>query len=571
MTKYRRAAALLMATCLFLLCPPVTAFAIENVILPDIGTDVAPAYGTVSSGEELLSWLETNKYIGGTVKLTDDVTLEGNYKLLLVPECERHIYIDTDIYTITVKGEVNFGSSDMLITFYGQGGEKGLLHVAPGGSLSLIGATVEAAEGRQALFQEEGAALILDKCKVTGAVHYAETPIVLYECSRTVVAEPWQSAADVLPTAISCRVNRRGNEDMEEIPVTWNLAGYEELQEARHRFTCTGSFQGAASLYPPVCTVAYNDYPLTFTRVDAMLSCSVYFFKGEYITLLDQGSERAVLEYSFDMENWNFHEDSAFLDNDGMFEFYIPQEEWDVQMDPYVYIRLCQNDNGMQHYSNVLRYEAADLSRVLDVGGTRGGGTGIITVPRPPLEPEDDTDPVPEPDIDTDPAPEPDVDSEITPDTEPDTDTEPDREPAVTGEPDTAVITQPDNMDVAGQNAVPAAKPDTAVIPGQDITVPLEPDTQITLELDAEAMPVDLKPMELEKDSAVVSEPVAAVALFTDMGQLLYLQPQKEGIPAAPIAAGCATVAVCMAAAGLYLHPQVLQRAFKALKRLFRG
>ncbi len=89
--------------------------------------------------------------------------------------------------------------------------------------------------------------------------------------------EKGQRAEDVLPKEIKCTVNRQGrNIYGEPMAVHWNLKGTESSRDLRQRFQVPGVFTNGASQETPVCTVAYNDYPLTFMNVTASESRGFY-------------------------------------------------------------------------------------------------------------------------------------------------------------------------------------------------------------------------------------------------------------------------------------------------------
>lgn len=276
-----------------------------------------------------------------------------------------------------------FSRTSQILSVYFCGAPEGneIFHVAAGGMLTLSGLTVTsevdakvlAQEEKYVLRQEEGAGLIVDNCSVSGNIRYAKTPFVMYKSSLTVIAENGQEASGVLPSVITGQVNRQGQVFYrEEKPVSWDLAGTEKLQQERRRFTIKGTFQGAAATELPECTVVYNDFPLTFTKVEASVSQSVYSFRGNY-TKPDELPIMLSREYSFDNKNWMVYEVVESVSDAGRgFFIGLTTQEWDISVHPYVYIRLRGEHDGTESYSNVLRYAAHDLSRTEDLGGQQG-------------------------------------------------------------------------------------------------------------------------------------------------------------------------------------------------------
>ncbi|MDE7132398.1 MAG: hypothetical protein K2O65_11455, partial [Lachnospiraceae bacterium] len=207
----------------------------------------------VSTGPALIEWLETHKDIGGTVKLTDHIVLDVDYCFCPNGINRPTVFVDTDQYTITVTGEIELMSDNHLI-FSGQPDGKSIFYVAPKGALSMMGVAVES--GQCALWQEEGAGLVMEDCHISGNIHYADTPYVMYQNPVYVVVEKEHTVNDVLPTEISCTVNRQGQlSHNEPVPLSWNFDGTEEQQAERRRLQLQGFFVQAASAKPALCTV----------------------------------------------------------------------------------------------------------------------------------------------------------------------------------------------------------------------------------------------------------------------------------------------------------------------------
>lgn len=339
---------------------------------------------SVSTGAALTEWLEAHRNTGGTVKLSDHVILDGEYIFCPDGMNRPDIIVDTGQYTITVTGEIEF-LSDYHLTFSGQPDGNCIFYVAEKAMLSMTGITVES--GQYTFWQEEGAGLVIDGCRITGAVHYAELPFVIDWESVCIVVEKEQTLSDVLPEAINCSVNRQGEVSHNEpVPVSWDLAECETQQEQRKRMRLQGSFVQAASAGEAVCTVAYNDYPLTFTEVRASVNGSLYMFQGLYTKPEEFLPITVISEYSFDGENWLADEEKFVTDKNASFHIVFPLEQCDTEERPNIYIRLHWDDNGTGYFSNVLCYAADNLACAEDIGGNRGGGTSIINPPEPPQQ-----------------------------------------------------------------------------------------------------------------------------------------------------------------------------------------
>lgn len=339
---------------------------------------------SVSSGSALIAWLESHKNTGGRVKLADHVVLEEDYGYYPSAPHMSAVTVDTGSYSITVTGAVEL-MSDNHLTFSGQPDGKGIFYVAPKGMLSMQGITVESKTG--ALWQEEGAGLVVSGCHTTGSIHYAETPFVIEPDPVCVVVEKGQTVHDVLPEVLRCRVNLQGEVNSDDsVPLVWNLEGTEKQQEERLRFQAQGSFSGAASVETVRCTVVYNDYPLTFEEVYASIYGDSYIFKGCYTKPEEKSPYTLLSEYSFDAENWLVSEETMV---DGTYaDFVIVADDGQSgrAAHPYIYIRLQCNNSGTKYFSNVLCYAADNLDIMEDIGGSRGGGTSITNPPDEPQE-----------------------------------------------------------------------------------------------------------------------------------------------------------------------------------------
>lgn len=351
-----------------------------------------PAPDLVSTGSALIDWLESHKNTGGTVRLSDHVSLDGDYTFCPDGINMPAVVVDTGQYTITVAGEIEF-LSDQHLFFAGQPDGKGIFYVKEQGVLSMTGVTVES--GQCALWQEEGAGLVVDDCCISGNIHYADIPFVMNHSysSVCVVLGKGQTLGDMLPASIDCEINRQGQVSYEPAAVAWNLEGTKEQQERRCRFQLQGSFVQASCVEPPLCTVVYNDYPLTFTEVRASMTDSMYLFVGWYTKQENVMPVTLVSEYSFDAADWFTDEVKPISDSENFFMIAFPVEQCSAEAHSDIYIRLRCESNGTEYLSNVLRYAANNLDDAEDIGGSRGGGTSITNPPDNPQKDIGDTAP----------------------------------------------------------------------------------------------------------------------------------------------------------------------------------
>ncbi len=348
---------------------------------------------TVSTADEFKEWLESHKNNGGRVKLTNNIVLKEFYYFTPNGGNRPDIVVDTDTYTITAAGYIAFLSDGHLI-FQGKARDKGIFHVVKGGILTLDGVFVKSeSEGtspQYALWQEEGAGLVLEntytKTSVTGNIHYADAPLVTEESSVCVVVEKGQSAESLLPTEIKCTVNHQGQIWYNKLtPVSWDLAGTEKHQQNRQRFQVKGFSSQVLYYVAPKCTVVYNDYPLTFTEVDAFIRANAYYFQGKYTKPKGELPITVAAEYSFDGKNWIRDEVKTVSSDSTGFSVSFPCDEWDTDQNPSVYIRLQGEKDDKRYFSNVLRYKANSMNEAEDLGDSG-------SVVNPPDKPEPDSD-----------------------------------------------------------------------------------------------------------------------------------------------------------------------------------
>lgn len=578
---------------------------------------------TVSTGEELMEWLSGHKDTGGAVKLAGDISL-GDFYYARDRGAEP-VTIDTGTCSITANGYVYLQATSPL-TIRGVGGEQGVLRSSGGGSLLHLNGLVLEAENGFAIFQEEGAGFITENTSVSGDAHYAKQPFVCeWKPALTVVERGKTLDAGMLPATLSARVNRQGQvtQFYEEVPVMWDAAGHEEDQELRLRFTVPGVFEDMASQDAPVCTVVYDDFPLTFLAVNVEKMAGnygdSYRLSGTFSTPADRLPITVAQEYSFDGENWTLYDETTAVSPSSGFSISLFVGKEELERVPEFYIRLRWNDDKTVYYSNVLRFAADSFEANEEPGGNRGGGTDIVNPPEPP-EPDPEPETTPPESSKPETAPPPEL-SDPTP-SQPGnngTDHESNGEGAVSppessggshsGGPSQVVTQKPDLQGGSSENetepmfpvpespsgpwpvSVPALSNETVVssaVVGQETTSPsAEADTQPSR---APSAPVSEPPESPEHRKAVKDEtpedtiPVpspetpsasdgAAAPSSGDRAEVLEEPEAEPGVPepdVLPIVAGLATVAVSIGGAALYLHPKVWKRLLNKLRNRIR-
>lgn len=582
---------------------PVTATPSEAVEF------VLPEPDTATTAEELLEWLQEHENSEGTLMLTADIFLDD---LLYIKNSTKKITIDTGEFSIVAMGEVEL--AHFGLTVRGLGGEKGVFRAAEGGRLSLSHLTMEAEEGF-AVYQEEGAGLVITQCALEeSAVHYAETPFVWAWSFSLAVVGPGQTAADVLPeTAEAAGVNRLGKMSREKVPVVWELAGHESSEEQRLRFNAVGSTPGFAHDSAPVCTVVYDDFPLTFLNVKAKKReggwGESYLFIGTFSIPEDRLPITITQDYSLDGENWTVCEEKEIEDPDGTFGISFSVGTTEMQRFPDLFIRLSWDDGGTVYYSNVLRFARDNLEESEDHGGNRGGGTDIVN---PPESPEPELPPITS---EPEPAPPPITSEPETvppPVTLPPAPSQPehggtDHETGGNGDRGDAPSGNSDSLrgDMQEPSHGMEPKPGPSINstdngPGQLLPVPELAPGPVS---EPSLSPISQPALSGETDSstgassAPAPEPlesqgrVPAAADGTPDGTLPVKQPEAsavagsvtvpptsaksgnispQGPGALPIAVGLAAITASIGGAALYLHPKAWKKLLARLRNLIR-
>lgn len=493
---------------------------------------------TASTAEELLEWLSDHEDSGGTVWLSDDISLcDVSYVHGLRKPA---ITINTGEFSITTDGSVELLAGSPF-TICGIGGENGVLRVSEGSTAYILGLALESEEG-YAAFQEEESGFMTENSSVVGDIHYADRPFIWeWETGRTVVGLGETFDAGWLPDVILARVNHLGRttDEYEAVPVTWDLSGHEEDQMLRRRFTVSGEFENMASLAAPECTVIYDDFPLTFLEVNVYKIegryGDSYRFTGEFSVPENRLPITIAQEYSFDGENWFLDQESmdTIVKNTFSISPFVKKE--DRESCPKIFIRLSWNDNGTVYYSNVLSFATDSLAANEEPGGNRGGGTDIIDPPK---------------------QPEPDVEPETPP-------------PPVTSEPETAppiTVPEPTSSPGAAPELMP---PDETVVSSAVVgEEPKSPSTAAESSSSREPSAPESKPPESTGQISAVKDEMPENAE-------VLAEPETEtslpGPGTLPVVAGLAAVAVSIGGAALYLYPKAYQKGHPVTHALRAG
>ncbi|MEY8438771.1 hypothetical protein [Anaerotruncus colihominis] len=351
---------------------------------------------TVFSLEELQDWISRCSSIGGTVRLGCDLTVEKDTRWQYIGWAGQPVItIDAGPYSIRIQGIMEVHQS---LAFVGEGGEKGVLHIERGGLLECH-SSVTAINGF-AVYQEEGAVLVLDETVPEETVHFAKRPVVwpandllnFYpNVDQPVVTLPYEGPFDptVLPDTFPSCVYQNGKTDYElhEIPVEWNLSEYQDELRERKRFLLEGRFTEDFE--------SYGDQPrllITFLRQDAavFLQCAVQerhsatIFDAGY--LLDDPHAEHWLESSYDGEVWEAVDKDLleyWCDENTVGQVDVMAIYTGADLPNYFSVAVVGQD-GKTRYSDTVEVTEQNQVTGSDIGGGRNGETS----PFPPAPPE---------------------------------------------------------------------------------------------------------------------------------------------------------------------------------------
>lgn len=368
-------------------------------------------YAEADDFDAFVSVLNQIQSTGGTVVLTDDITVPASEIFTYINgRYRQEVVIETSGHTIYVEGNLELWP---FLTIRGNGSQKELIHVYPGGMLRLVSICIDAGENGTAVVQDEGAFLIygsdenmgLPEFACTGRIVSAETMTAAaycrYNCEKLPVIrvpDGTDFSADMLPEKVWSNVNRDHMELEEDAPVVWD----ETMFPTEHQRTLIeGSFTEEYTQYEdyfPQCLVIWesNTRPF-FLNVYLEASTQWYDMVFMYGESPQQGT--VYVQASDDGKNW-----SEITDTDGYmpveaeqnssFSWILTYSESEPEEVLPKYYRLYQVlEDGTELYSESLCLSENLIFTGADIEGGRGGETT-------PDEGENQlADPVPDPEM----------------------------------------------------------------------------------------------------------------------------------------------------------------------------
>lgn len=350
-------------------------------------------YLEVSSFDEFTLSLNQIQSTGGTLILTQDITVpaeesytynSGRYR--------KDVVIETKGHTINVEGYLELWP---FLTIRGDGSQKELFHVYPGGELWLVSLCLDAGENGIAVIQEEGAFLVygseedmgLPAFSCTGQVISSQTMTAAaywrYNCEKLPIVRVPDGAdftADMIPSQVLSVVNRDHQEYEEEVPVIWD----ETTFPTEHKRTLVqGKFGDGYSQYEdyvPQCLVVWESDTRPFF-LNVYLESATQWYDMVFMYGESPQAGTISIQSSDDGENWidiagtDGYAPVEVEENEN-FSWILSYDTSDSAQERPRYYRLLQIlVDGTELYSDALQLSDNLIFTAADIEGGRGGET----------------------------------------------------------------------------------------------------------------------------------------------------------------------------------------------------
>lgn len=347
----------------------------------------------VSTFDEFTSSLNQIQSTGGTIVLTQDITVpaEGSYTYNN-GMYRKEVVIETNGHTISVEGYLELWP---FLTICGDGGQKQLFHVYPGGELRLVSICLDAGENGIAVIQEEGSFFLcgseesseLPSFSCIGQIISSKTITAAaywrYHCEKLPIVRIPAGAdftADMLPDQVLSLVNCDHQEYEEEVSVVWDETTFPTEHE---RTLVRGKFVDGYSQfenYVPQCLVVWESDTSPFFLNVYLESITQW---NDMVFMYGQSPQPGTIyiQSSDDGENWteiSVTDDYApvEVEKDASFSWTLFYDQSDPAQKRPRYYRLLQIlDDGTKLYSDALELNDDLIFTVADIEGGRGGET----------------------------------------------------------------------------------------------------------------------------------------------------------------------------------------------------
>lgn len=363
---------------------------------------------SVSSWEEMKVWLQDHERAGGNLKLTQDITITGDFiysRFFEGMDEPGDVLIDTGAHHLIVEGNLHFsGCPKLTIT-----GDGEIFRVAKAGRLKMTAINIENRSAGCAIYQEEGGILCLGVgANVNGEIHYAELPVATAYPYVEIMIPKEDTITEYLPSTIYTYYNYQGRDSSSEMSVEWNLEAFETQIADRQRFQLDGQIVGCTYLVPPVAEVVFFDQDITFSRAQ------FYEYPKSTNVFLDyycRGEVEPQLYYSLDQETYTPVSAHPNIIDEGKGQALIvllkgndlsgcAEDEifWEPGDPAISFVFGWQTEEGEQ-YSDVICYDGTGgVTAGKPYDGNRGGGTDLgdgdtgTVLPRPEVPDEEEPD-----------------------------------------------------------------------------------------------------------------------------------------------------------------------------------
>lgn len=343
--------------------------------------------------EELKSWLNQNQSTGGVITLIQDITIpKGETYTYLNARYSKEVVIETQGHTIYVEGYLDLWP---YLTIRGDGSEKELFHVNPGGELRLVSVCIDAGEEGTAIIQEEGSFLMCGSEESMGLPAFSCTGSIVSPEKMTAAAywkynfdqlpivrvpDGMSFTSDLLPETVLARVNRCNEEYEEEIPVIWDEMTFPSDEK---RTLIEGYFTDEYAQYAdyaPKCLVLWESETDPFF-LNVYLSAPTQLYDMVFMYAETPQAGKVLIQSSNDGENWaeitgtEGYEPINAEENGGLsWILEYPQIEAGVEIPRYYRMVQIQAD-GTELYSEALELSDDHIFVTGDIEGGRGGET----------------------------------------------------------------------------------------------------------------------------------------------------------------------------------------------------
>lgn len=347
----------------------------------------------VASFDEFASSLNQIQSTGGTIVLTQDITVPAEESYVYNNgRYRKDVVVETNGHTIYIEGYLELWP---FLTIHGDGSQKELFHVCPGGELHLVSICLDAGENGIAAIQEEGSFLIYGSAGDVGLPEFTCTGQIIspqtmtaaaywrYNCEKLPIVRVPDGAeftADMLPDQVLSVVNRDHQVYEEEIPIVWDETTFPTENE---RTLARGKFADGYSQYKdytPQCLVVWESDTSPFF-LNVYLKSATQWYDMVFMYGESPQPGTVYIQSSEDGETWTEITgtdgyEPVEAEENGSFLWMLSYDLSDPAQERPKYYRMLQIlDDGTELYSDALELSDDFIFTAADIEGGRGGET----------------------------------------------------------------------------------------------------------------------------------------------------------------------------------------------------